>query len=88
MVAVAGGLRERRALTGAQQHLALVVDEDELALEHIDELVLVRMPMALARPSAGRQAHEIDAEVDEAAGVAEPLPDAFGAGRGEGLGVA
>ena len=31
---------------------------------------------------------EIDAEVVEAAGVAEPLSDAFGAGRGEGLGVA
>src|SRR5262245_8790663 len=39
------------------------------------------MPVALARPVARRQAHEIDPKVREPAGVAQPLPHAGGTGR-------
>src|SRR5262245_54154237 len=41
----------------AQRRLAAVVDQRQLAFEHIDEFVLMRMPVALARPIARRQAH-------------------------------
>jgi hypothetical protein len=46
------------------------------------------MPVALAGPVAGRQVHEVHAEIGEAAGVAEALADAAGAGRRERGGVA
>jgi hypothetical protein len=41
----------------------------------------VRMPVALARPIARWQLHEIDPEIRQPAGVAQPLPYAFGTGR-------
>ena len=62
-MAVAGAFRKRRAIAGAQHRLAAVLDQRQLAFEHVDELVLVGVPMALARPIAGRQAHEVDAEI-------------------------
>ena len=71
-VAAAGG--ESGAIAGAQRLLAGVGDEDDLAEEHPDELVLFGVPVALARPGAGRQADEVDAELREAGGVAEAVP--------------
>src|SRR5215813_13378372 len=43
----------------------------------------MRMPVTLARPIARRQAHEIDPEICEPAGIAQALPHAFGARRVE-----
>src|SRR5206468_5899334 len=68
--------------------LAAILDHDQLAFEHVDEFVLVRMPVALARPVAGGQAHEIDPEVGEPAGVAQALAHALGTGRVEGRRIA
>jgi hypothetical protein len=53
-MAIAGVLRKGRAIAGAQYRLAVILDQRQLAFEHIDELVFVRVPMALARPSARR----------------------------------
>jgi hypothetical protein len=64
-----------------QHGRAAVFDQRQFAFQHIDEFVLVRMPVALARPIAGRQAHEIDAEISEPAGIAQPLPHALRTGR-------
>src|SRR5215471_6974773 len=83
VMAVAGSFRKRRTIAGAQNRLARVFDQRQLALEHIDEFVFVRMPVALARPIPRRQMHEIDAEILEASGIAEPLAHAFGARRVE-----
>src|SRR5215813_1424053 len=43
----------------------------------------MRMPVTLARPIARRQAHEIDPEICEPAGIAQALPHAFGSRRVE-----
>src|ERR1700722_6964751 len=66
-MAIAGAFRKRRAIARAQHRLAAVFDERQLAFEHVDELVLVAVPMALARPAAGRQGHQIDAEIAKSA---------------------
>jgi hypothetical protein len=70
----------KAAIAGAQHRLAAIFDQRLFAFEHIDEFVFVRMPVALARPIARRQAHEIDPEISEPAGVAQPLPHAVGTG--------
>src|SRR5689334_15309629 len=46
------------------------------------------MPVALARPIAWRQTHQIDAKVGKSTGVAEPLANAVSAGRVEGCRIA
>ena len=46
------------------------------------------MPVALRRLRAGRQAREIDAELIEAGGVAEPLARAPGHRKMEGIRIA
>jgi hypothetical protein len=83
VVAVARAFRKGRAIAGPQHRLAAVFDQRQLAFEHVDEFVFVRMPMALARPVARRQVHEVESEIREPAGIAQPLPHAFGAGRVE-----
>ncbi len=47
---------EPGALAGAQQFGAIIGDERHFAGEDIDEFVLALVPVALARPGAGRQA--------------------------------
>ena len=69
VMTVAGAFGEGRAVTGAQDRLAPILDQRQFAFEHVDELVFVRMPVALARPVAGRQMHEIHPEIAESAGV-------------------
>src|SRR5690606_13963038 len=55
----------------------------DVALQHVDELVLVRMPVPQRRPRAGRQLHEVDAEMAEPERVAQgPLATRF-AGTGQ-----
>lgn len=74
-MAVAARLGEGGAIAGARQCLAVILDQHQLAFEQIDELV--RMPVALARPCAWRQVHEIDPEIAEPA----PTPPPEGKGR-------
>src|SRR6516165_9638410 len=80
-MAVARAFRKSGAVAGAQQGLAVVFDQREFAVEHIDEFVFMRMPMALARPVTRRQTHEVNPEVGQSPGITHPLPDALGGGR-------
>jgi hypothetical protein len=73
----------KAAQSPARNTVSVVFDERQFAFEHVDEFVFVRMPMALARPVARRQPHEIDPEIGEAARIAQPLPHTFGTGRVE-----
>jgi hypothetical protein len=75
--------RKGRAIAGPQHPLAAIFDERQFAFEDVHEFVFVRMPVALARPIARRHAREIDPEIREPAGIAQPLPHTFGAGRVE-----
>ena len=68
-VGFAGG--EADAVAGDERLLAVVGDQDDLACQHHDEFVLVRMPMALARPRAGAKRHLVHAELREPGGAAE-----------------
>src|SRR5262249_48299759 len=77
-MAIARTFRKGRAITGAQHRFATVFNQCQFPFEYIDEFVFMRMPVALARPIARRQAHEIDAEIREPAGIAKSLPYAFG----------
>src|SRR5262245_24401373 len=86
-MAVAGIFREGGAVAGAEHRLAAILDQRHFTFEDVDELVLVRVPVALARPVARRQVREIDAHIGEPAGVAETLPQALGRGCGEWIGI-
>jgi len=68
-VSVSGG--ERRAIAGDEGLRAGIVDKRHFASENIEKLVFMRMPMTLARPRAWRQGQSVDAELRQAAGVAE-----------------
>lgn len=50
---VAAALRKGGAIRGAKNGLGVVLDKDELAFKHVDELVLVAVPVPLAGPLAG-----------------------------------
>ena len=78
MMAVARVLGKGGAVAGPQQRFALVLDEHDFAVDNEDELIFVAMPVPLRRPLAGRQAREVDAEILEAARIAEPPPLAAG----------
>src|SRR5262249_7475775 len=58
---------------GRKQGLALVLDQHQLAFKYVDELILPLVPMPQRRGGAGLERGEIDAELVEAGGVAEPL---------------
>ena len=78
VMAVAPAGRKARDHAGPHRLLAGVCQQDELAVDDEDELVLVAVPVALRRPAAGRQMHEVDAELGEPEGIAQR---AFGARR-------
>src|SRR5438067_3259731 len=63
--------RKPGGVAGAQDLLAGIGDEHDLARQHVDEFILAGMPMALARPGAGRQAQQIDPELRQPRGIAE-----------------
>ena len=63
VMSIAGAFRKGRAITGSQHCLAAIFDQRQFAFEYIDEFIFDRMPVALARPIARRQAHEIDPEI-------------------------
>src|SRR6185437_10729491 len=80
MVAVAVALGKRGAFSGPQDVFANIIDQRHLTLQHPHEFVFGGMPVALARPCAGSQFQEIDAEVGEASRIAEPASSAVPAG--------
>jgi hypothetical protein len=49
-----GAFRKRRTIARAQRRLAVVLDERQLAFEHMDEFVLVAVPVVLAGRRAAR----------------------------------
>ena len=63
MMAIAAAFRKRCAVAWMQQRFTAIFDERHFAFEHINELILVAVPVALAGPAAGRQGHHIDAEI-------------------------
>jgi hypothetical protein len=69
-VPVAGG--KPRAVPGPEPYFTIIVHEYDLAAQDVDELVLVRVPVALARPGARRKPQQVDAELCEACRIAEP----------------
>jgi hypothetical protein len=80
--------REGGAVASLQELLARVGDQHALALQHIDELVLHAVPVPLARPLAGRQAQEVDAELGQPGRIAQLPAPAVLAAFVEGRGVA
>src|SRR5262249_35264459 len=87
MAVIGAGLPAGR-VARLQHSLAIVLNEHQLTLEHIDELVLALMPMALRRLLTSRNPREIDAELIEAGGVAEPLARAPGNRKMERIRIA
>src|SRR4051812_1405529 len=83
-MAVAVVRRKTGGVAGAQYLFAHVGDQHDLARQHIDEFVLAGVPMPLARPGAGRQTQQIDAELGQPGGVAELGTLAGAAGLIEG----
>src|SRR5690606_17914161 len=71
MMTIARVLGERRTFACAQNRLSIILDQRDLAFQHIDELVFVAVPVTLAGPAARRQRHEIDAEIAKPAGIAQ-----------------
>ena len=67
---------EAGRVAGPQHGLAAVLAQHDFAGEHVDELVLGGMPVALRRGGARLQRGEVDAELIEPGGVAEPLAHA------------
>src|SRR5438477_6355695 len=64
--------RKPGGVAGMQHLFALIGDEHDLAREHIDELVLAGMPVALTRPGTRRQPQQIDTELRQPGRGAEP----------------
>src|SRR5262249_17603349 len=71
VMAVPLARRKAGTVAGAQDLLTRVVDQDHLSLEDPDELVLALVEVALARPGAGRQPRQVDAELGQPSGDAE-----------------
>src|SRR5262252_2349664 len=73
------------AIARLKRGFASVSDENDRTPDDVDELVLVRMPMALTRPSSRAQLQEIDSELGEASGQPETTPGLVLAGLVERL---
>ena len=65
MMAVRFARRKSCRHSGFQHVLALVGHEHELALEHVDALVLFRVPVAKRGHGAGLERRQVDAELRE-----------------------
>ena len=53
MMAVGDPGLEAGRIAGLEHDFAAVLDQDQLAFQHVDELVLVLVPVALRRRGAG-----------------------------------
>src|SRR5580692_448203 len=73
-VAVANPSLEPGGVPRSHRLLTLVGDEHDFSLDDVDELILVRMPVALARPDARRETNKIDAKLREPRRVAKTEP--------------
>jgi hypothetical protein len=71
LMAVGDAGLEAGGIARAQQRLALVLDQYNLALEDKDEFVLILVPMTLRRGGARFEAREVDAELGQPHRVAE-----------------
>ena len=63
---------EAGAVARFQDFFAGIGDQHHFAFQHIDEFVLADMPVALAGPDAWLQPQQIDAELGQARGIAQP----------------
>ena len=63
MVAVGDAGLEAGGVARPEDRLAVVLDQRQLAFEHVDELVLVLVPVAQRRGRAGLQRRQVDAEL-------------------------
>jgi hypothetical protein len=79
-MAVVHARLEPGRVPGAQQLLAGVRDQHDFAAQHVDELVLVRMPVALARPHTRLEPQQVHAKLREPGRLAQGLPAAAPAG--------
>ena len=64
---------EARGVAGLEHGLAVVLDQHDLAFEHIDELVFLFVPVPQRRGRAGLERRQVDAELVEADRIAEAL---------------
>src|SRR5262249_17912459 len=78
----AAGL-EAHGIPWPEHGLALVLPQDQFAFEHVDELVLLFVPMAQRRGRARFDARDIDAELGQGHRIADPLLFASRDHRGE-----
>jgi hypothetical protein len=69
MMAIARSLPKRSALACNKNGLTFILDQRELTFENVNELILVAVPMALTRPLARRQRHEVYAKVCQSSGI-------------------
>src|ERR1700735_1897633 len=78
-MAVALGRLESRTVSGSQDLLAVIRDQHHFSLQHIDEFILVAVPVTLARPGPCSQTQQIDPELRQPGGLAEAPPAAVAA---------
>ncbi len=88
MMCIAGACRVPGAHSRRQQLLALVGDQHEFPREHVDELVLERVPVPQRRLSTRAEGDDIDAEPREPAGVAQLALGAIAHAGPKGLRIA
>ena len=68
----ASGL-EPRGISGLENRFPLVLLQYQLTFQHVDELVLLLVPVPQCRPRARLDARDVDTELSEPDRVAEPL---------------
>jgi hypothetical protein len=71
MMAIRDPCRETCTVTSSEDLFTSVGNQNDLALDDPDELVLVSVPVALARPGVRRKMQQIDAELGQAGRIAE-----------------
>jgi hypothetical protein len=87
MMAIAVTSLKTGAIAGVEHGLAGIGNEHHRAADNVDELVLMRVPVALAGPGARAQLQEINTELGKSGGESETTPGLVLAGLVERLGV-
>jgi hypothetical protein len=65
---------EASAIAWAKKFFAVIRHHDHLTLEHVNKLVLVGVPMPLARPSSRREAQQVNSELRKPRGISQAQP--------------
>src|SRR5713101_7407564 len=73
-MAVAIARLEPGGIARAQDFFAIIGNEHHLARQHIHELILLSVPVALARPRSRLQPQQVNAELREAGQLTESPP--------------